>query len=107
MSGKERTMMKRSVLPAPAFFDPRNGEKKEYAPNQIRLFAEAAEWRRSHGISPAAADRRNVHLLLIDAQKDFCFPSGSLYVAGRSGRRAPADSPRLAEVASGDLGGLA
>src|SRR3990172_7541705 len=95
MSGKERTMMKRSVLPAPAFFDPRNAEKKEYAPDQMRLFAEAAEWRWSHGISPAAADRRNVHLLLIDAQKDFCFPSGSLYVPGRSGRGAPHHSRRI------------
>lgn len=90
-------MTKRTALPLPAFFDPRNAERKEYAPDQLRLFAEAAEWRRLHAITPAAVDRRNVHLLLIDVQKDFCFPSGSLYVAGRSGRGALDDSRRIAE----------
>jgi nicotinamidase-related amidase len=90
-------MTKRRLLPVPGLFDPRNAEKKEYAPDQERLFAEAAEWRRSRGITPAATDKRNVHLLLIDVQKDFCFPSGSLYVAGRSGRGALEDSRRIAE----------
>ena len=34
------------------------------------------------------------HLLLIDVQKDFCFPEGTLYVAGRTlSRRCPL--PRL------------
>jgi nicotinamidase-related amidase len=90
-------MTKRAALPLPAFFDPGNAARKEYAPDQLRLFAEAAEWRRVHAITPAALDRRNVHLLLIDVQKDFCFPDGSLYVAGRSGRGAVDDSRRLAE----------
>ena len=39
-----------------------------------------------------------VHLLLIDVQKDFCFPEGTLYVAGRSGRGAVDDSRRIAEL---------
>lgn len=90
-------MTKRTALPLPAFFHPKNAERKEYAPDQLRLFAEASEWRRVHGITPAATDRRNVHLLLIDVQKDFCFPSGSLYVAGRNGRGALDDSRRIAE----------
>ncbi len=34
------------------------------------------------GLLPAAADQRNVHLLLIDMQVDFCHPGGSLYVPG-------------------------
>jgi nicotinamidase-related amidase len=38
-----------------------------------------------------------VHLLLIDVQKDFCFPEGTLYVAGRSGTGAVDDSRRIAE----------
>jgi nicotinamidase-related amidase len=35
--------------------------------------------------------------LLIDAQKDFCFPEGSLYVGGRTGRGALDDNRRTAE----------
>lgn len=84
-------------LPLPSFFDPRNAERWEHRPDQQALFAAAAEWRRVHGITPAGADRRNLHLLLIDVQKDFCFPAGSLYVAGRSGRGAIDDNRRLAE----------
>ena len=48
-------------------------------------------------ITAAAADKPNVHLLLIDVQKDFCFPRGSLYVGGRSGRGAMDDNRRIAE----------
>jgi nicotinamidase-related amidase len=99
-------MTQRSPLPLPPFFDPRNAERRDYAPDQLRLFAEAERWRRSHGIRPAAADRRDVHLLLIDAQKDFCFPGGSLYVAGRSGRGALEDSRRIAEFVYRNLGVL-
>jgi nicotinamidase-related amidase len=84
-------------LPLPAVFDPRNAEVYDYAPDQQRLFADAAAWRRAHGITAAAADKQNVHLLLIDVQKDFCFPRGSLYVGGRSGRGALDDSRRIAE----------
>src|SRR3989304_4393113 len=106
MKGKERTMTKRSALPLPPFFDPRNAERKEYAPDQLRLFAEAAGGRRAHDLSPAAGARRDVHLLLIDAQKDFCFPGGSLYVAGRNGRGALDDSRRIAEFVYPNLGVL-
>jgi nicotinamidase-related amidase len=35
--------------------------------------------------------------LLIDEQRDFCFPQGSLYVGGRSGRGALDDNRRIAE----------
>ncbi len=82
---------------APAFYDPKNADRWDYVPDQQKLFAEAAEWRREHGIKPAAADRFNLHLLLIDVQKDFCFPQGTLYVAGRSGQGALDDSRRIAE----------
>jgi len=99
-------MAKRNVLPTPPFFDPGNAERMEYAPDQLRLFGAAADWRRAHGIAAAATDRRNVHLLLIDVQKDFCFPGGSLYVAGRSGRGALDDSRRLAEFVYRNLGVL-
>ncbi|HYD42516.1 MAG TPA: nicotinamidase [Anaeromyxobacter sp.] len=90
-------MTTRTPLPLPAFYDPKNAERPEYAPDQLRLLSEAAGWRRAHGLRPAAADRRKLHLLLIDEQKDFCFPTGALYVAGRSGRGALDDNRRVAE----------
>lgn len=84
-------------LPLPAFFEPKNAEAFAYRPDQGRLFAEAATTKKRHQVTPAASDARNVHLLLIDVQKDFCFPEGSLYVAGRSGRGALDDNRRTAE----------
>jgi nicotinamidase-related amidase len=84
-------------LPLPPFFQAMNAETWAYAPDQQRLSGEAAEWRGMHGITPAASDEKNVHLLLIDVQKDFCFPAGTLYVGGRSGRGALDDSRRIAE----------
>ncbi|MBI5242731.1 MAG: hypothetical protein HY922_03475 [Elusimicrobia bacterium] len=88
----------------PAFYDPANAGRSEYAPDQQKLFAAAAEWRKERGIRPSAADRFALHLLLIDAQKDFCFPSGALYVAGRSGKGAIDDSVRIAEFVYRNLG---
>jgi nicotinamidase-related amidase len=90
-------MTTRRPLPLPAFYSPKNAERHGYAPEQLRLLQEAAGWRRAHALGPAAADRRSVHLVLIDVQKDFCFPEGSLYVAGRSGRGALDDNRRTAE----------
>lgn len=90
-------MTARSSLPLPSFYDPKNADRYEYRPDQQRLFAEAAAWRKKHRITPSATDARNVHLLLIDVQRDFCFPEGSLYVAGRSGRGALDDNRRTTE----------
>ena len=84
-------------LPLPAFLDPKTAEAFAYRPDQGRLFAEAATTKKRHQVTPAASDAKNVHLLLIDVQKDFCFPEGSLYVAGRSGRGALDDNRRTAE----------
>ncbi|MBI5209655.1 MAG: nicotinamidase [Elusimicrobia bacterium] len=81
----------------PAFYDPAHAGSWDYAPDQARLFTAAAQWRKEHDVPPAASDRFAVHLLLIDAQKDFCFPKGTLYVAGRSGQGAVDDSRRIAE----------
>ena len=90
-------MSAKGELPLPSFFDPQSAEKFAYRPDPARLLVEAVEWRRAHRIAPSAADLRNIHLLLIDVQKDFCFPEGSLYVAGRSGRGALDDNRRMAE----------
>ena len=60
------------------------------------LLEAATGWRRQHEISPALQDRPRIGLLLIDVQKDFCFPEGTLFVAGRSGRGAIHDNDRTA-----------
>ena len=87
-----------NTLPLPSFYDPKAAERWAYSPDQQALFTAAATYRKDHGVKPAARDTSNVHLLLIDVQKDFCFPQGSLYVAGRSGKGAMEDSRRIAEL---------
>ncbi len=88
----------------PTFYDPANTGKWDFVPDQQKLFTAAADWRREHSIAPAASDRTAVHVLLIDVQKDFCFPGGTLYVAGRSGKGAIEDSRRIAEFLYRNLG---
>ena len=83
-------------LPLPPFFDHANAARWEYRADQQSLFVAASAWRAAHGIPYAAQDRAAVHLLLVDLQKDFCFPEGSLYVGGRSGRGAVEDNARIA-----------
>src|SRR5690606_18275944 len=83
-------------LPIPDFYDPANASRWSYSPDQQKLFEAAVEWRKLHGIRPAQEDDYRIHLLLIDYQKDFCFPEGSLYVGGRSGRGALEDNDRIA-----------
>lgn len=84
-----------TVLPLPAFFDPKNAALWEYNPSAQKLFEEAEKWRAAHAIAPVKKPR--IHVLGIDLQKDFCFPTGSLYVGGRSGMGAIDDNVRLAE----------
>ncbi|HSB60155.1 MAG TPA: nicotinamidase, partial [Vicinamibacteria bacterium] len=93
-------------LPVPSFYDPRNARRWAYRPDVQALFEEAGRWRARHGVPPAGADRRRVHLLLIDVQKDFCFPEGTLYVGGRSGRGAMDDSDRIARFVYRNLARL-
>ena len=87
-----------NTLPLPSFYDPKNADRFAFTPDEQVVFKEAAAHRKAHGIRPAASDAQNVHLLLIDVQKDFCFPQGSLYVGGRSGRGAMDDGRRIAEL---------
>jgi len=86
--------MKKSYLPS--FFDPANAEKFHYNPDIQFLLEEAMEWKKAKKIKAAGAQIENIHLLLIDVQKDFCFPEGTLYVAGRSGDGAIQDNVRIA-----------
>src|SRR5688572_1202039 len=91
------------MLPIPSFFDPKYAADWAYRPDAAQL-ATAATAR--HNIRPSPADDTRVHLLLIDVQKDFCFPEGTLYVAGRSGRGAVDDAQRIAEFVYRNLGAL-
>jgi nicotinamidase-related amidase len=98
--------MRSTELPLPSFYDPRSAERWAYHPDQQLIFDVAASYRQAHSLKPASADKENIHLLLIDVQKDFCFPQGSLYVAGRSGRGATEDNRRLAEFIYKNLGAI-
>ncbi|HEY4176330.1 MAG TPA: nicotinamidase [Kofleriaceae bacterium] len=85
-------------LALPPIFDGARASQYAYRPDASQLATTATAWRAQHAIKPSASDETRVHLLLIDVQKDFCFPEGSLYVAGRSGTGAIDDSRRIAEL---------
>ncbi|HUH05015.1 MAG TPA: nicotinamidase, partial [Kofleriaceae bacterium] len=87
----------RTPLPLLPGYDPGRAAEWDYVPNQQALADNAPEWARAHRIKPAASDEFRIHALLIDVQKDFCHPEGTLYVAGRSGTGAVEDNRRLAE----------
>src|SRR5690606_3733539 len=91
-------------LPVPDFYDTNNAGRWDYRPDEQAVFERAVAWRDEHGLRPAAEDRLRVHLLLIDLQKDFCFPEGTLYVGGRSGRGAVEDNDRIARFIYRNLG---
>jgi nicotinamidase-related amidase len=97
------TVLQRPRTPLPSFYDATHAAQWSYRPDEAMLFEKATEYRRSHEIRPASADRRKVHLLLIDLQKDFCFPEGTLFVGGRSGRGAIDDNDRIARFIYGNL----
>ncbi len=93
-------------LPIPAFYDAQHASKWGYGPDQQKLFEQATAWRREFDLRPAAEDQVKIHLLLIDLQKDFCFPEGALYVGGRSGRGAIEDNDRIARFIYRNLGAI-
>jgi nicotinamidase-related amidase len=98
--------MSATLLPVPSFFDPRRAADWGHRPDAAALAAAAGSWRKQHAVRPSAADETRVHLLLIDVQKDFCFPEGTLYVAGRSGTGAIDDARRIAELIYRNLGAI-
>ncbi len=94
------------MLPLPAHYSPASARDQAYAPDIPALHAAALAWRKRHALAPAARDEERVVLLLIDVQKDFCFPGGSLYVGGRSGEGALEDNARTAELIYENLGSI-
>ena len=95
-----------NALPLPPHYDPAHAADWDYSPDQSDLFRVATEWRLEQGLKPAGSLPFDLHLLIVDAQKDFCFPKGSLYVAGRSGTGAIDDSRRTAEFIYRNLGAI-
>jgi nicotinamidase-related amidase len=83
-------------LPLPEIFAPDRAEDFLYDPDPAAVQAAASLWAQRHRLRPAAGDTERTLLLLVDLQKDFCFPQGALYVAGRSGRGALDDNGRVA-----------
>jgi nicotinamidase-related amidase len=98
--------MANAPLPLPPFYDPRSAARWDYRPDQEAVFRDAVEWSRRHALRPSGEDARRVRLLLVDLQKDFCLPEGTLYVGGRSGRGAIEDSDRIARFIYSNLGGI-
>jgi nicotinamidase-related amidase len=93
-------------LPVPDLYEPANAERWAFRPDAQKVFEAACAWRTRQGIKPAGSDRVKIQLLVIDVQKDFCFPDGTLYVGGRSGRGAVEDSDRIARFVYANLGVL-
>ncbi len=87
--------METGSLPLPAHFRPDQTDRIWRVDYQPRA-ADAAAWRQSQTIRPAAADTFRIGLLLVDVQNTFCIPGFELFVGGRSGTGAVDDNRRLA-----------
>ncbi|MCX5745978.1 MAG: nicotinamidase [Proteobacteria bacterium] len=99
-------MTRTTTFALPQHYDGKHAAAYAYRPDTASLMAAAHALRGAHKIRPSASDETRVHLLLIDVQKDFCFPEGTLYVAGRSGTGAIDDSRRIAELIYRNLGAI-
>ncbi len=86
----------RREMPLPDCYDAGHAGRWSYRPDELALCYAAQTYAAAHGLKPAGSAGRRVHLLLIDLQKDFCFPEGTLYVGGRGGRGAIEDNDRIA-----------
>jgi nicotinamidase-related amidase len=90
-------------LPIPPHFAPEKVGEVWRVPYQQRA-TEARVWAKKYQIKPAAADKIQVCLLLIDVQNTFCIPDFELFVGGQSGTGAIEDNRRLGEFIYRNLG---
>jgi nicotinamidase-related amidase len=97
-------MARSQDLPLPDIYLPEHAASWSYRPDSEEVLRHAVAWRKEHELRPSTGDVRRIHLLLVDLQKDFCFPEGTLYVGGRSGRGAIEDSDRIARFIYRNLG---
>jgi nicotinamidase-related amidase len=92
-------------LPLPPHWNPDSvGEvwRVDYAAR----FDDANRWRVEHSLQPAAEDRFQLALVVVDVQNTFCTPGFELFVAGRSGTGALDDSRRLCEFVYRNAGAI-
>ncbi|MEG4939970.1 isochorismatase [Microcoleus sp. F4-D5] len=89
-------MTQKAQLPIPQFFDPKKLGEVWRVPYRERAH-QAKDWAKQHSIQPAASDKNQTCLLIIDAQNTFCLPEFELFVGGRSGSGAVDDNLRLCE----------
>jgi len=89
-------MTAKTQLPTPDYFDTKKISEVWRVPYQERA-AEAKEWAEKYSLQPAASDKNQICLLIIDAQNTFCLPEFELFVGGRSGSGAVDDNLRLCE----------
>lgn len=92
-------------LPIPPHFTPQKVGEVWRVPFQQRA-DEAREWAKKYNIKPAATDKTQVCLLLIDIQNTFCIPGFELFVGGKSGTGAVDDNCRLCEFIYRNLGSI-
>ncbi|MHA1207369.1 MAG: nicotinamidase [Candidatus Hodarchaeales archaeon] len=81
----------------PSIYKKDNAGSWSYRPDEMKIFEEAVTHANANKIPHSSKDKKKVHLLLIDVQKDFCHKEGNLYVGGRSGEGAIEDSQRITE----------
>ena len=89
-------MTAKMQLPIPEHFDATKISEVWRVPYQ-QLATEAQNWAKQHSIKPASSDKKQICLLIIDAQNTFCIPEFELFVGGRSGSGAVDDNLRLCE----------
>lgn len=75
-------------MKTPKHYNDDNCHNAGYRPDVAQLQQQAAQWAKRHDLRPVGSDKTRVHLLVIDDQADFSFPTGTLYVGGRSGTGA-------------------
>ena len=87
-------------LPVPPFYRREAASQFAYRPKPAQILERAEPWRRAHGIRAAGHDERRIVLLIIDAQRDFCFPSSYFraYQEATSCTPARRDSNSKSEV---------
>ncbi|MBK5257424.1 MAG: nicotinamidase [Vicinamibacteria bacterium] len=88
----------------PAHYNPQHSRQFGFRPDAQSLFEAAGLFRRENHLLPAASDLHRNHLVLIDVQRDFCFPEGTLFVGGHSGHGAMDDNDRIARFIYQNLG---
>ncbi|MFH2143402.1 MAG: nicotinamidase [Bacteroidota bacterium] len=81
----------------PSIYKSKNAENWTYRPDDMQIFQEAVQYANDNKVPHASKDKKKIHLLLIDVQKDFCYPEGTLYVGGRDGQGAIENNKKIAE----------